>query len=124
MKKYIWIVVAIIVLAIIGVYAVGLRSKNNPTSTNTETQPSQGSESKLVEITDFAFNPNNLEVRLGEIVTFKNNDSVQHTVTADNGEFNLQANPGDSVKITFDKSGTIKYHCTLHPSMTGTVTVK
>jgi hypothetical protein len=32
--------------------------------------------------------------------------------------------PGDTYAVTFNKVGTFTYHCKVHPSMTGTVTVQ
>jgi plastocyanin len=31
---------------------------------------------------------------------------------------------GNTYKVTFDTAGTIKYQCTVHPGMTGTIVVK
>ncbi len=60
------------------------------------------------------------------MVTWTNNDSPTHTVTGDNG-----GDPGNSPNIPsggtfsylFDTPGTYTYHCSIHPSMTGTVIV-
>jgi plastocyanin len=78
-----------------------------------------------VSIAGFAFSPANLEVKAGTEVTWTNDDSTQHTVTADDGAFSSPGiDPGKSYSFTFQKAGTYKYHCSIHPSMVGQVVVK
>ena len=56
-------------------------------------------------------------------VTFVNDDSTVHTVTADDGSFNSgDIPPGQSWTHTF-APGTYSFHCTYHNWMKGTVTV-
>ena len=73
------------------------------------------------------FAPDEITVVLGvnSTVTWTNNDSSPHTVTANDGSFqsgNLA--PGQSYTFTFTTPGTYEYHCTYHPWMVGTVVVK
>jgi plastocyanin len=78
-----------------------------------------------VTIDEFAFMPSSLTVSTGTTVTWTNEQDVPHTVTADDGEFdsgNLAS--GDDYSQTFDTAGTFAYHCTIHPSMTATITVE
>ena len=78
-----------------------------------------------VTIADFAFSPNAITVQAGSTVTWVNNDSVPHTATGDNGEFDTGSiAPGGSASITFDTAGTFAYHCTIHPNMTASITVQ
>ncbi len=85
-----------------------------------------------------AFAPAATAVGLGGTVHWTNNDSLQpHTVTSDNGLFNLGGSyrgvlgtdppgirPGDSVQFTFSDAGTFRYHCQVHPAqMKGSVGV-
>jgi plastocyanin len=77
-----------------------------------------------VRIADFAFTPDSSSAKVGDSVKWTNEDSATHTVTADDGAFdsgNLAA--GKAFSFTFDKAGTFAYHCNIHQSMTGTVTV-
>jgi plastocyanin len=63
-------------------------------------------------------------VTVGTTVTVTNDDSVPHTVTADDGSFDTGTiQPGDSAQITLDAAGTFTYHCNIHGSMTGSITV-
>jgi len=75
-------------------------------------------------VRDFSFQPGVLKAKPGAKVTWINRDAVAHTVTADNGSFasgNLQ--PGGSFSFTFTRPGTYAYHCSIHPSMHGSVVV-
>jgi plastocyanin len=77
-----------------------------------------------VRIADFAFTPDSRNAKVGDSVKWTNEDGATHTVTADDGAFdsgNLAA--GKAFSFTFDKAGTFAYHCNIHQSMTGTVTV-
>ena len=77
-----------------------------------------------VKIISFAFSPSSLSVRTGTRVTFKNQDPTFHTVTADGGLFNSgDLATGQSFSFTFMSRGSFGYHCSIHPSMKGTVTV-
>ena len=74
---------------------------------------------------NIAFNPAEVTISVGETFTWTNEDSVTHTVAADNGEFESgEFESGDSFSFTFDQAGSYPYHCTIHPDMTGTVTVQ
>jgi plastocyanin len=77
-----------------------------------------------VTITGFAFAPATVTVKVGSTVTWTNDDSASHTVTADDGSFDSGGfAKGATFSHTFTKPGTYPYHCTFHGSMQGTVTV-
>lgn len=77
-----------------------------------------------VSIADMAFSPAAVDITTNMTVTWTNNDSETHTVTADDGSFDSgDIAPGSSFSRTFTTSGTFAYHCTLHPTMTGSVAV-
>jgi plastocyanin len=71
------------------------------------------------------YDPQQVTVKVGDTVTWVNQDSPNHDVVADNGEFKseLFANSG-SFSFTFTKAGTYPYHCSIHPGMVGTVVVQ
>lgn len=78
-----------------------------------------------VEIEDFAYRPDTIVVPAGTIVEWKNRDGVGHTVTSDQaGLFDSGVlQPDERFSHRFDVPGVYPYHCSLHPSMTGTVVV-
>ncbi len=78
-----------------------------------------------VEIKNMAFSPSNISVTVGQTVTFTNNDSITHTVTADDNSFDSgNVAPGATFTKTFETAGSFSYHCSIHPSMKGIVEVK
>lgn len=83
-----------------------------------------------VAIVDFAFNPTTLTVPKGTAVTWTNTGTTGHTVSADDKSFdsdsgntNATLAAGATFSHTFDTAGTFAYHCKIHSSMTGTITV-
>ncbi len=78
-----------------------------------------------VSIVDFAFVPADLTIELGTTVRWTNNDAVPHTTTS-NGDTWDSGNmvPGGTFSFTFSSVGEYPYVCTIHPSMTGTITVE
>ncbi len=77
-----------------------------------------------VTIANFAFGPAALTVAVGTTVTWTNSDTAGHTVTADDGSFKSGTlGTGATFTQTFAKAGTFAYHCSIHKSMTGTITV-
>ena len=89
----------------------------------TTTAPAPNS-TTTVDIRDHAFNPAQLNVAPGTTVTFVNNDTEPHTATADNGLFDTGVlEPGSSFDVFLDGSGTVTYHCELHPDMQGSIVV-
>jgi plastocyanin len=77
-----------------------------------------------VDIRDHAFNPAQLNVAPGTTVTFVNNDTEAHTATANDGLFDSGVlEPGSSFDVWLDGSGTVTYHCELHPDMQGSIVV-
>jgi plastocyanin len=74
---------------------------------------------------DLSFDPPQINVPTGSIVSWTNADSIQHTVTSDEqGLFDAgPISPGDTFENVFDSAGEFGYHCAIHPFMTGVVMV-
>jgi plastocyanin len=70
-----------------------------------------------------AFSPNPEPAASGQTVAFKNNDGLVHHLVADNGTWDS----GDLAPGTFSKTLTVSstsaltYHCTIHPTMVGSI---
>ena len=79
---------------------------------------------KSVTIADFSFSPASLAILAGTTVTWTNEDTASHTVTADDGTF-ASGDLGTSGAFSqvFLAAGTFTYHCSVHPQMVGTVVV-
>jgi plastocyanin len=79
------------------------------------------------------YDPENVESSVGSMVTWTNDDSIPHTVTSGvvennspkpDGKFDSGIlENGDSFPFVFDAAGEYPYYCTVHPFMTGKVTV-
>lgn len=150
-KRPLWQWIAL--YAIIGVIAYGaiyflFLNKQNPysyssTQTNQPTQSpmemptqSQGQvqtnpsakttvSKNAVTIQNYAYSPATLTVKLGDTVTWTNQDSIGHSATADDNSFDTGIlSQGQSKTITFNKAGTYTYHCRVHPYMHGTIVVQ
>ena len=65
-------------------------------------------------------------VQPGAQVHFANEDQTDHTMTADGGAFDTgHVAPGKEAALTAPtKSGSYAFHCSIHASMTGTLTVQ
>jgi plastocyanin len=86
---------------------------------------SAGGDPGAVTIKDFAFAPGSITVAAGTTVTWTNQDSASHTVTADDGSFDSKAlATGATFSQTFPTAGSFTYHCAIHTSMTATVVVQ
>jgi plastocyanin len=84
-----------------------------------------GGAGNAVTIQNFSFGPATLDVAVGTTVTWTNKDSTNHTVTANDGSFDSKAiSSGATFTQTFATAGTFAYHCSIHSTMTATITVK
>lgn len=109
----------------------------------TETTPAEGGGGTRVDMNDqLTFEPKEIEVAVGEEVTWRNVGKVGHTVTADRSKAadpSLASIPagtrewdsgfvmeGQSFSRKFDKPGTYRYICIPHEGagMVGTVVVR
>jgi plastocyanin len=72
------------------------------------------------------FSLTSITVAPGAEVTFENEGSKTHTMTADKGEFDThEVAPGSTAPVTApSEPGEYGFHCVIHSSMTGTLTVK
>jgi len=128
MKKFLFALLAA-VLAVVLVSGCTQSYGGNPGSNPPPggNPPPAGS---AVNIQGFAFSPQTLTVSAGTAVTWTNLDSVTHQIAADPGQPDIAdfSSPnmaqGGTYSYTFQKAGTWAYHCSIHPSMKGTVIVQ
>jgi plastocyanin len=85
---------------------------------------SAGADTKTVQITRTGFTPTSTTINVGDTVTWKNADTDNHQVVANDGSF---ASPtlktGESFSFTFAKAGKTTYHDSFATTHRGTVTV-
>jgi plastocyanin len=95
------------------------------TATTPSTATGGGAGETRVAMKNLAFDPASVTIRVGGTVTWTNEDSMNHNVVADNGEFeSSMLAKGAAFSSTFATPGTYAYHCGIHPSMTGEVIVQ
>ena len=119
---------------IVALAAVGCGSSNS--SSTSSGSSSSGSTSTAaaapsgggvaIKMQNIAFDPKDVTVKVGQKVTWTNDDSVDHNVTSKSGETIKSDNfgKGGTFSFTPTKAGKISYVCTIHPGMTGTLTVQ
>lgn len=96
-----------------------------PPSSPASSRPPAGQ--MKVSIKDFTFRPADLTVAPGTKITVTNNDTTTHTMTATKGKAFDTGDIAAGSSATFtapSKAGGYPYDCTIHPFMTGTLTVK
>ena len=82
-------------------------------------------EANTIVLKDFHFSPMSLTVPAGATVIWKNLDGEPHTVVSIEGLFRSGGlDQNDSFTFKFDKPGTYKFLCSIHPQMLGTIVVK
>ncbi|HEY2805008.1 MAG TPA: cupredoxin domain-containing protein [Gemmatimonadales bacterium] len=119
MKKSLWFTGLVIMMAACG-------GHNDVVSTNPPPPPPPPPPPTGVHIAivDFAFQSDTVTAKVGELISWTNTATDIHTVTSDSAVFDsgpLQAQT--SFTVSFAKAGTYTYHCALHPTMTGSITV-
>jgi plastocyanin len=78
-----------------------------------------------VTIHNFMFSPTSLVVPVGTKVSWKNLDGEPHTIKSIDDTFRSGAlDQNDTFSFKFDKPGTYKYACSIHPQMVATIEVK
>jgi plastocyanin len=111
---------------------------STPTTTPPTTQPPAGGVADLTIMINgqngkMSFSPNPATVKTGQKVAWRNADSITHAVLQDDnspgpspysGGFSTgNLGPGaTSAPLTMRNAGTTGYHCSIHPSMVGTLT--
>ena len=78
-----------------------------------------------VDITKFAFAPQEITVAPGTRVVWTNHDETPHTVASNDKSFVSKGlDTDDTYEHTFEREGDFAYVCTVHPFMTGVVHVR
>ena len=106
------------VLTVLGMVILGAIEMYAPSAADT------GDSTKII-VKDFMFIPTPLTVKAGSTVTWTNMDDEPHTVVSDTGVFKSGGmDTNESFSYKFDKPGTYRFACSIHPRMVGTVVVQ
>ena len=70
------------------------------------------------------YSPSAPEAQVGTTVTWTNADTMTHTVTDKNAQFDsFDIAAGESWSLTFTEIGVFNYYCKYHPMMEGSITI-
>jgi plastocyanin len=70
-----------------------------------------------VDIKDFAFSPEPVVAKVGDVIAWTNSDSAPHTASLMDGSCTTdQLATGITGALVFSVPGTYKYQCNVHPS--------
>jgi plastocyanin len=76
-----------------------------------------------IEIQNIAYTPSAVTIKIGQTVRWTFDDGgILHHVTGDDGMNSPIVGSGTYIH-TFEHAGIYAFHCSIHPMMTGTVTV-
>ena len=126
MKKTLVNLVGIAFIASFMLIAAVAGCSKKDKSTNGGNNDGSQNPTNLITINNFAFSPQSLTVSVGDTVTWRNDQGVSHTVTSDQGSELGSGNlsQGQTYQHIFTQAGLFPYHCTIHPNMTGQITVQ
>jgi plastocyanin len=123
-----WVLALCAVVALAAAGCGGNDNSGGSSSSSTSTAAASSSGGGVaIKMQNIAFDPKDVTVKVGQKITWTNDDSTDHNVTADSGaDFKSKDfGNGGTFEFTPDKAGTITYECTLHPNMKGaTITVQ
>lgn len=115
-------------VALVSFSVVAAACSSDKSTPPTSPSPGSGSGSLVtVFITNSVYSPNPLTVNVGQSVNWKNNDTIEHSATFDNGIYesgNIPALSAHDVPLAMTAKGTFTYHCRIHPGMKGTIVVQ
>ena len=85
---------------------------------------STGATVVAVGVKDFAWQQP-INAKVGDVITWTNGDAAPHKVALDDGSCAMSANipGGGSKSLAFSAAGTFPFHCAVHPTMKGTITI-
>ena len=88
------------------------------------TAPAGSAATVNVTIKGFAFSPQPVQAKVGDVVAWKNEDSAPHSATMDDNACDTDTiNSGATAMLVFNAPGTYTYHCKVHPTQMKDVTV-
>jgi len=113
-----------VIVILLTLIIIGCTSQQATTSEDKKGVSAGGDEAN-VRIKGLKFVPQNLNVKVGTTVTWRNEDHVPHNIESSDGTLqspNLEQ--GETWSFKFTQPGTYEYICGLHQSMKGSVKVE
>jgi plastocyanin len=131
---------AALLIAAGGLAGCSASAESAPMASSTTSAPSAPA-GPVINLSSLMFNPSTTTVKVGETVTWRNDEPIGHTVTSGkymgidkttglrssqkaDGMFNAKLDgKGKTFSFTFTKTGTYTYYCDIHQGMNATITV-
>jgi plastocyanin len=124
-----------------GLAGCSASAQSAPTVPSSTTSAPSAPAGPMINLSSLMFNPSTTTVKVGETVTWRNDEPITHTVTSGrfmgidkttglrssqkaDGMFNAKLDgKGKTFSFTFTKPGTYTYYCDIHQGMNATITV-
>ena len=76
-------------------------------------------------IVNRTFDPSTINAKVGDVITWTNGDTVPHGVELDDASCKMASaiQGGAKGSLKFTVAGTYPFHCFIHPTMKGTITI-
>jgi plastocyanin len=135
-SKIIFLVLALIILPALltgcGPKSASQTANQPQQPANNNNQPANQPANHLISLKNFAFNPDTLTIKTGEVVTWRNDDTAPHQIVSDPhpahtdlpGLKSMILQPGQVFSYTFLSPGSYGYHCEIHLAMEGRIIVE
>lgn len=121
-------VAGVLVVGVLGLWGCGGGGGGGGAATPTSATPPAAQATTVTativgSIGTNAYSPNPVSAGAGAVLVFKNNDSQLHHIVLDNGSADLgDLAPGATSRtLAIANTNELRFHCTLHPSMVGTI---
>jgi len=83
-----------------------------------------GAPGVAVSIEDFAFKPETIAAKVGQVIAFTNTGFESHNATVEGGRCATRTlKTGDHDGLVFTAAGSHRFNCSIHTWMTGTITI-
>jgi plastocyanin len=125
--------ILLLLCAVVALAAAGCGSSDNSSSSSSSSASTPAASSSsansggvAIQLKGFQFSPKDTTVKVGQKITWTNEDTTNHNVTADSGASfkSKDFGQGGTFSFTPTKAGKIAYECTLHPGMKASITVQ
>jgi len=77
-----------------------------------------------IRVDDIAFYPPEVFAHPGDTIEWRNDDFVEHTATARDGQWDIALPIGAVRRLRLTQTGDLAYFCRYHPDMGGTIHVR
>lgn len=126
-NKKIYIAVLIIIGILTLYLQLPLNQSDHSNNQTTKSTDSQTVSDNRIEIKNYKFIPENIKIKKGTTITWKNADVVRHDVQMDDdskeGPRSELLKKDEEYSYTFNEIGVFSYHCTPHPFMKAQIEV-